>query len=72
MVNKNPVELLKYFSFHTSTNNHKDRKVVPFNKARKIIRELSKEIIYLNKRNEVLEAKRSYWELKFKKLEEEN
>ena len=39
----NPIEKLEYFSFHTETRKYKNRKVVPFKQAKKIIRELSKQ-----------------------------
>lgn len=40
----NPVERLEYFSFHIKTKKYENRKVVQFKQAKKIIKELSREI----------------------------
>lgn len=40
----NPIEKLEYFSFHIKTKKYANRKVVQFKQAKKIIRELSKEL----------------------------
>jgi hypothetical protein len=37
------IKKLEYFSFITKTKKHKERRVVPLNKAKEIIKELTKK-----------------------------